>query len=288
MKFWVKRTPAHRELRILPSLTDEGYLLAIRRLSDTLVRGAASSLFLDRGENFVQSRAYQLGDATTTIDWKASARSRDLIVKEHESLRQTRVSLVLDRSGSMTAGSADTSKYAAACILGGGLAFAALKAANPVAILATDAATHPPATLSSAAISAALLALRTYQPGGRVPLSHTLEEGFRHAGHRQLIFILSDFHDACAVPELAVLAHRHEVILIRLCDPLEFRTPAGATLRVRPAEGGPARFVRHQKSPASASEAAIASLGLPTVHIDPTAPVSRQLAPFLHLRKPLA
>lgn len=274
----------NRSLRVCPALGDESYMLVIQQLSNNLVRGCASSLLLDRGENFLQSREYQAGDPTSSIDWKASARSRQLIIKEHESRRQTIVSLVVDRSGSMTTGSAETSKYAAASILAGGLSYAALKMGSPVSIVLSDIGRLLPATHSSSAVSAALLAMRSFHYREQTPLSHCLHHGFDPNGKKQLIVICSDFHDQCALEEIPLLARRHEVILIRLLDAVERRMPAGGVIRAQPAEGGRARTVRRQRLSTAARDEALASVGLPTVPIDPSKPISQQLRGFLALR----
>lgn len=277
-----------RELKICPSLSNEQYLLVINQYSNSLVRGCASSLFLDRGENFVHSREYQQGDQTSSIDWKASARSRQLIVKEHESLRKTVVSLVVDRSGSMTAGSASESKYAVACFLCGGLAFAALKIGSPVATILSDGEVHPHASLSSDTVSTSLVSMRSFRYRELTPLSRCLEDGFRRAYRRQLVFVLSDFHDPCAPAKIAALAKNHEVVLVRLRDTMEMRTPRWGTIRLHPAEGSQAHYARHQRPRCGAVDEAIASLGLPTVSIDPEQPLSEQLRNFLALRRSLS
>lgn len=288
MKERTPQSPRARQLKVCPSLSDEQFMVVIRQLSNSLVRGCVGSLFLDRGENFVQSRDYQQGDSTGLIDWKASARTHGLVVKEHESMRKTVVSLVVDRSGSMTAGSPESSKYAAACVLCGGLAHAALKIGSPVSFILSDAEAHPYPTLSSARVSSSLMSMRDFHFRERTPLTRCLTEGFRAAGRRQMIFVLSDFHDTAACTEIALLAQRHEVILIRLVDPVEVRTPGMATIRLAPAEGGPARYVRHQNVQRGSVDEALASLRLPTVTIDPSRPVSHQLGNFLAVHKLLS
>ncbi len=284
MKPRASDSASSRELKVCPTLSDDQYVITISRLSNSLLRGCMGSVFLDRGENFVQTRAYQNGDATGTIDWKASARSNGLVVKEHESMRQTVVTLMVDRSGSMTAGCANTSKYAAASVLCGGLALAALKTGNPVAMLLSDVAGRPPSTLSSSRLTASLVAMRRYQVRENTPFSFCMSEGFALTHQRQLIFILSDFHDECVQTQIAAMATRHEVILIRLRDGAELHTPRGGTIAMRPAEGGSIRYARAQRPRPSSADDIISALGLPTVTIDPLQPVSRQLSHFLALR----
>lgn len=286
MNFRPQQLQSARALTVCPTLTDERYLLTLHQLSDNLVRGCVGSIFLDHGENFVQTRTYQSGDSSNSIDWKASARAQKLIVKEHESLRQTIVSIVVDRSGSMTAGSLDHSKYAAACILSGSLSLASLKVGCPTRFVLSDAPAQIEATLSTPRLSSSIATLRRFTPRNATPLSQCLRDAFLRVTRRQLVFVLSDFHDPCSTDAIALLARSHEVLLIHLHDTLETRTPAGTTLRLQPSEGGPAHYTRAQKTQCDHSAAQrVASLGLSTVTIDPTQPISTQMRQFLGLRR---
>ena len=71
-------------LEAIDPLDGRQYLVAVRRLADTLSYGTDHSPFLGSGIEFVQSRAYVPGDPIKAIDWKVTARTGRVHVKEFE------------------------------------------------------------------------------------------------------------------------------------------------------------------------------------------------------------
>lgn len=73
--------------------------------------GEARSFHRGQGLQFSQHRVYVPGDDVRRIDWKATARSKDTLIKEFEEDRDRRVILILDVSSSMCVQSLQKSKY---------------------------------------------------------------------------------------------------------------------------------------------------------------------------------
>jgi uncharacterized protein (DUF58 family) len=63
------------------------------------------------GSEFYGMRRYVFGDQFRLIDWKASARTQKLIVKEFESERDVSVMIIVDSSNSMAGGAIENTKF---------------------------------------------------------------------------------------------------------------------------------------------------------------------------------
>ncbi|OIP54436.1 hypothetical protein AUK10_00800 [Candidatus Gracilibacteria bacterium CG2_30_37_12] len=79
-------------------------LVAFKKLS-SLLAGNYKTSFHGSGIEFAGIREYSLGDNTTSIDWKASARMGKTYIKQYEEDRERKVLFVVDISESMNFGS---------------------------------------------------------------------------------------------------------------------------------------------------------------------------------------
>ncbi len=73
--------------------------------------GAQRSKQKGLGSEFYGMRKYVFGDQFRLIDWKASARSQKLIVKEYESERDVTVMILVDSSETMAGGAIENTKF---------------------------------------------------------------------------------------------------------------------------------------------------------------------------------
>ncbi|TDK23581.1 DUF58 domain-containing protein [Arthrobacter crusticola] len=98
--------PAAAELRVLPPFLSKRHLPSkLRRLRE--LDGRAAVQIRGAGTEFDSLRDYVRGDDVRSIDWRASARRRDTVVRTWRPERDRRVVIVLDTSRTSAARIAD-------------------------------------------------------------------------------------------------------------------------------------------------------------------------------------
>ncbi len=226
-------------LDIVDPLETRQFVLAVKRLADSFSYGADHSPFIGSGIEYVQSRPYLPGDPIRSIDWRVTARTGKIYVKEYEAPKRLPCYLLLDTSASMTVSSGKRSKYAVALHLAGGLAFACLNRVSPVGLIGVgsrDFRIEP--SLSSAQVLQWLHWLRRFRYDEDTNLAGRIAEIAPTLTNRAVVIVLSDLHDPRALPALKLLAQKHDCAVMQLQDPAEKGLRGGGFLRAQEAETG--------------------------------------------------
>ena len=220
----------------------------IRRL-DGLLQGDYRTLFRGFGLDLADLREYQYGDDVRHIDWNVTARLQTPYVREYHEDREVTAWFQLDLSSSLDFGSGEVRKRAVSADFVAVLARILTRHGNKVGALfyGEDVDAMMPARTGRRhvlQILHAMLARPAPTRNAPTDLGELLAAGAHLARRRSLVFVVSDFF---SVPgweaRLGQLAQRHEVVAVRLHDPLESSLPDLGMLVVQDAETGEQIFV---------------------------------------------
>ena len=274
-------------LEQIDPLNARQFYIAVKRLADSLSYGTDRSPFLGSGLEYFQSRPYQDGDPIKSIDWRVTARTGKLYIKEYETPKRLPCYMLIDTSASMMISSVAKSKYAQALHIAGGLAFACLERISPVGVLGvgeTDFRVQP--SLSKDQVMQWLVRLRRFRYDEQTTLGKRVAELSPSLKTRALIIILSDLHDPRAVTALKQLSQIHDTVVIQFRDPAEIGLQGAGLMRAQEAETG-MNFVTHGRQQYLDQEQVDSQLkrsGIDHLMIDTDEPFVHRLRQFFSTR----
>ena len=229
-----------------------------RTLFESLRSGSFKSIYKGRGIEFSGVREYFLGDDVRSIDWNVTARMGRPFVKQFEEDRELVLFLVVDGSLSMATGGGKLARnrlhtgcevaalMALAASLGGGSVGGVIfdgdiryshkpRAGNNQALMflnQLESVLQSPEDEAEKEQSQLSLA----SPGSN--LHKALRGAASLLKKRSLILVVSDFRTAGYQQDLAILASRHDVIAVRITDPVDYQLEGVGSLPFVDPESG--------------------------------------------------
>lgn len=203
--------------------------LKTRGLSDRIFSGEYHSAFKGRGMAFAENRAYQHGDEIRTIDWNVTARMGSPYVKVFEEERELTVFLMIDVSASNAMGTRKMTKRDLASELAAVIAFSAMGNNDKVgAILFSDRIERfiPPKKGRSHVLRIIREIIEIEPEGKGTNLNQALQHFLQAMKKRTICFLISDFRDADFDGVLKRAGRRHDVVALRVADPVERELPS--------------------------------------------------------------
>jgi uncharacterized protein (DUF58 family) len=212
-----------------------------RRLVNDLFLGEYQAVFRGRGVEFDELRPYVVGDDVRSIDWKALARTSNPMIRRYREDRDLTVLFVVDVSASQAAGALSRTKADLAAEICAVLALAAIRNKDRVGLLLFASKPERYIRPSSGPthvlrVVREVLWAHPQSRGTDIGAALTYLSGVQK--RRATVFLVSDFLSSGYQRELRVAARRHDIIAIRVREPVDEELPAAGIIQVADAETG--------------------------------------------------
>ncbi len=239
--FKVDLVPAIRKLEILS-----------KGLTSSKMIGAYRSVFKGKGLEFKDYHPYTMEDDAGLIDWKASVRTNEILVKEYAEERDVDVFFLLDCSSRMLFGSTNKLKAEYNIELSASLAHAILEAGDNTGLLLysdKEKAKLLPSRGKTQFYTFSKMLLNADYYAGEFDIKNAVKFIFNYLKKSAVIIIISDFlgwKDDWQ-ESLKILVQKFDIICIMVRDPRDRKLPddvgqvvvsdpnTGKTLLIEPA-----------------------------------------------------
>lgn len=215
-------------------------------LSRHIFAGEYHSAFKGRGIAFSEVREYQYGDDIRSIDWNVTARFNHPYVKVFEEERELTVMLLIDVSGSGNFGTKVTYKRDLMTEVAAVLSFSAIYNNDKIGVIffSDKVEKFIPPLKGSRHILRIIRELLDFTSQSKLT---NLDEPLRFLTNaikkRCTAFILSDF----IVPEfedaLKIASNKHDIVALKVYDPLEQTLPNLGLVKVADSETGEEKWI---------------------------------------------
>jgi uncharacterized protein (DUF58 family) len=283
----------------------------LKRL-DGQLQGDYRSLFRGSGLVLADLREYQAHDDVRHIDWNVTARMQTPYVREHQEDREIAAWFVVDLSASVAFGSGHTSKRQLACSAVTVLSKMLSQHGNRVGLMLFTGQDRAHSVVPAHSGRRHLLHIvhQMLQAGQTQTPNHAsavqtsalglwLAQAQSVLKRRSALFVVSDFISPPGWEKpLAQLARRHEVVAVRLRDPLEMAWPDNTgMLLVQDAESGEQllvdgndaafrqRFAQQAQDREAALLDSLAQAGVDCLELNTDEALDQALLRFAQLRK---
>lgn len=248
-----RRSPADRPTPAQPGAIPPELLARVRaieirarRLVNDLFLGEYKAVFRGRGVEFHELRPYVPGDDVRALDWRTLARTGEAFIRRYTEDRDLTAVFVVDVSRSQWAGAEPSSKADLAAEVCAVLALAAIRNRDRVGLLLfaskperyvrpQGGATHVLRVVRE------VLWSNPETPGTNIGAALEYLVGVQR--RRATVFLVSDFLTGEYARELRAAAGRHDLIALRVREPLDASLPAAGLVVAADPETGETREI---------------------------------------------
>ena len=277
-----------------------GLDLVAKRVVDGFIAGLHRSPDFGFSQEFAEYRAYSQGDDLRHVDWNVFARTERCFLKRYRGETNTRVTVLLDASASMSYGSHRVNKLDYARYLAASLFYLTHRQRDAAGLIVFDHEIRLYLAPSGrhGQLQRLLHGIERATPGARTdfrkPFFH-FQQFFQRPG---IVVVISDFYERAesVIETVAPLRYRgNEPILFHVLDPAEiapdFRhsvlledLESGERLEVTPAYAG-SEYRRKIDAHIEALRTKAKAAGLDYFLLDTSRPLDEALREYLTVRQ---
>ena len=188
-----------------------------------ILDGTYKSVYKGKSLNFENLREYVINDDVKDIDWKSSARSGTLLVKQFVAEKKHNIMLIMD-TGIKMDGDSDLheSKKNIALFTAGTIGYLAIKNNDYVGMIYSkpDKIEFKPFKYNLYNLEEYLCDYDKYAKENDIDINDLLEYAYNNISKKMIIFVITDISgiDQIKVNVLKKLNQRHDILIININD----------------------------------------------------------------------
>lgn len=192
--------------------------------SSNILDGSYKSVYRGKSMNFENLREYVINDDVKDIDWKASARSANLLVKQFNAEKKHNILIVMDTGLKMDGDTnISDSKKEVALYSAGTIGYLAIKNGDYVGMLYNqqDHITYKPFRYNLYNLEQYLTDFDKYATvENQEGIEKSLEYAYKYITKKMIIFIITDLQGMEKISEKVIkkISAIHDVLLINISD----------------------------------------------------------------------
>jgi uncharacterized protein (DUF58 family) len=217
-----------------------------RGLSRHIFAGEYHSAFKGRGIAFSEVREYQYGDDIRSIDWNVTARFNHPFIKVFEEERELTVMLLIDVSGSGNFGTTLSMKKDIMTEVAAVLSFSAIFNNDKIGVVFFSDKVEkfiPPQKGRTHILRIIRELLDFKSKSQKTNLDEPLRFLTNAIKKRCTTFIISDFIVPDFEEALRIASNKHDIVALKVFDPLEVAIPDIGLIKVLDSETGSEKWI---------------------------------------------
>ena len=193
--------------------------------TSSVLDGTYTSVYMGRSMNFEDLREYVPGDSIRDIDWKASSRSRNLLVKRYVAEKKHNILLLMDSGIKMTGDTpAGSNKKEVALYTMGTISYLAYKNGDNIGAIYNKDGLIKYHQFKTGLLNVEQI-LASYSSDGftgraACDITKTVDYIINNFRRKMIIFIITDMKGMSMIsdPQLKRLICRHDVLFVNIGD----------------------------------------------------------------------